>query len=42
MQPTAFTKPTGIIYKIYKNDPVLLKRYEKFIKMKELNKVEKK
>jgi len=34
IQPTAFTKPGGVIYKIYSQDEELLKRYENFMKEK--------
>jgi len=43
LQPTAFARPTGtskssgVIYKIYSNDPELRERYFNFINMKQIN-----
>jgi len=34
LQPTAFTKPSGVIYKIYSRDPELAQRYINFINLK--------
>ena len=37
LQPSAFTKPSGVIYKIYSNDKDLYPRYLDFINMKQLD-----
>ena len=34
LQPAAFTKPSGVIYKIYSNDPELYQRYINFMNSK--------